>query len=98
MYLKIHYTKNGSIVAACDATLLGKIIEEGEKVIDLKKYRNFYCGKKCDKKQLVDALNNCSSANLVGKKVVAVAKEAGLINNAEIMYIKSFPYVHIYQI
>jgi len=99
MYLKIHETKDGNIVAACDKELIGKVIEDKNGVcIDLDKYRNFYTGKIVGEEELAKALRNFSSVNLVGKKVVAVAVKEGLIDENDIRYINTIPYIQIYQI
>lgn len=98
MYLKIHNTKEGPIVAACDEELIGKVLIEGKKILDLEKYKNFYVGEKAKDSELIDALKNCSSANIVGKKAVAIAVKAGIVSKDQVMHIKSFPYIQLYRI
>lgn len=99
MYLKIHETKDGNIVAACDKELIGTIIEGKNGVcIDLDKYRNFYIGEIVGEEEIIKALKNFSSANLIGEKVVAIAVKEGLIRKNAIRYINTIPYIQIYQI
>ncbi|MFH2106100.1 MAG: DUF424 family protein [Candidatus Micrarchaeota archaeon] len=98
MYLKIHNTKEGVIVAACDKNLLGKSFEEGIKCIDLKTYRAFYEGELSTPLNLKQALKLFSSANLVGKNVIKAAIEANVIKDEDVKYIEKVPYVQVYNI
>jgi hypothetical protein len=98
MYLKLHKSEKGTIVAVCDKELIGNVIEEGKKVLDLQKYKNFYVGRIATEKEIAAALKNCHSASLVGKKAVSVAVKMGMIKEDDIMYIKGFPYIQIYKI
>ena len=36
IYIKIHQAEEGDIIAACDESLIDKVLEEGEIYIDLK--------------------------------------------------------------
>jgi hypothetical protein len=98
MYIKVHNTKEGVIVAACDKNLLGKSFEEGVKCIDLKMYKSFYEGELSNATKLKQALKSFSSANLVGKNVIKAAIEANIIKDEDVKYIEKVPYVHIYSI
>lgn len=99
MYLKIHDSKDGKIVAACDRELIGKVLEGRNGIcIDLSAYRDFYAGSPASESELLAALKDFSSANLVGKKVVAVAVKSGIIGTSSIKYINSIPYIQIYNI
>ena len=98
MYLKVHETEKGKIVAACDKELVGKVLEEEGICIDLDSYRDFYVGNTATKDEIKDALKEFSSANLVGKKVVGIAVEDGVVDEGYIKYIKDIPYIQIYSI
>ncbi len=95
MYLKIHESKNGRIVAVCDEELIGKVLEDKDRVMDLDRYRGFYVGEKANEDQVVVALKKFSSLNIVGKKSVAAALRTV---NADVMYIKKIPYIQMYKI
>lgn len=97
MYLRIHDTKEGKIVAVCDEDLIGKVIREGDTILDLDKYNTFYKGKTATEKDVKEALRSFHSANLVGKKSVAVAMDSCLVSKSEVLYASGVPYVHIYK-
>lgn len=98
MYLRIHDTPKGRIVAACDEELIGRVFEGNGMVIDLDRYRGFYVEKKVGAKELKDALASFSSVNLVGKGPVDVAVSMGLTHKKDVMYINKIPYIQIYRL
>jgi len=78
MYLRIHSSPEGEVVALCDAELIGRRLAQGNIVLDLGKYASFYQGKKVTAAQATAALKGAKNANLVGKKSLSAAKGAGL--------------------
>jgi len=98
MYLKIHDTPKGRIVAACDEELIGRVLEDKNAYLDLDRYRGFYVGAKAGDNELRQALSTFSSANLVGKEAVDVAVSMRLVSKGDVMYINKIPYIQIYKI
>ncbi len=98
MYLKIHDSKGQRIIAACDKELIGLVLEEGKYFVDLKNHSSFYKGDSCNEEELETALNNFTSANLVGEKAVGVAIRKNLISKEDITLIKNLPFIQIYNI
>lgn len=98
MYLKIHQNPNGKVVAVCDRELIGKVIEEGQRCLDLERYRSFYVGEISDREKVEGSLREFQSANLVGQRCVRIAVDMGLAEEDDIMYIKETPYIQIYKI
>jgi hypothetical protein len=78
IFVKIHSTPAGKILAMCDEELIGKIFREGEAVIDLQKYKDFYTGEKRDEEEIKEILDDeITSINAVGERSVNL-----LINNS----------------
>ena len=98
MYLKVHESVQGNVVAACDAELIGKVFEDKKGYLDLDRYRGFYVGKKADETMVKTALKAFGSANLVGKRAVKSALDLGLAGRDDVMYIKGIPYIQIYRV
>ena len=98
MYLKIHEHPKGRIVAACDKELIGKVLEGKGACMDLATYRGFYMGKLADDKEIREALSSFGSANLVGEKAVEVAVSMGIVEEDDVMYINSTPYIQVYKL
>lgn len=97
MYLKIHEGPNGEVVAVCDAELLGRVIADGRHRLDLEKFGSFYAGKKVGKQEAVAALRGAKNANLVGKKSLEAAAEAGLDTSGAID-IGGVPHLQAYRL
>lgn len=97
MYLKVHDTQQGKVIALCDAELIGTIVSDGKRHLDLQKYSSFYVGKKVGKKEAVKELSGSGNANLVGKKSLDAAKAAGLDVSGTIS-INGIPHLQIYSI
>ena len=97
MYIKIHETKHGRIVAACDKQLLGKVLEEGDIRLDLAAHRNFYEGVLADSNALKNELKRFTSANLVGEKAVKAALELELADESAVIYINDIPHIQLYR-
>ncbi|MEW6748540.1 MAG: DUF424 family protein [Candidatus Micrarchaeota archaeon] len=98
MYLKIHQSQRGRIVAVCDEGLVGKVLTDEDVEIDLEMYRGFYVGEKATEQEVKDALKRFDSANLVGKGAVEAALALGLAERRDVMYIKKIPYMQIYRL
>lgn len=98
MYVRIHETPQGRIVAACDRELLGSVLDDGNSYLDLRAYRSFYEGELADEKALESALSGFKSANLVGKRAVGVALALKLAEKASIIYINKTPHIQLYNI
>jgi hypothetical protein len=98
MYLKVHEHSRGKIVAACDKELIGKVLSEGEVVLDLEKYSSFYVGKPAGKKQLAEAMKGALSINLVGEKAVSVAIGEKLSGQNDVKYINGIPHMQVFRV
>jgi len=98
MYLHIHRTPNGKIVALCDENMIGKVLEGNGIHMDLDKYRGFYIGERVTETEVRKALVDFASANIVGKESVAIALAMGVAEKSDVMYINKTPYIQIYKI
>ena len=97
MYLKIHSSPEGDVVALCDAAVLGRVLAEGKMHLDLKVHGPFYKGEKVSEAEAIEALTGARNANLVGAKSLGAAKKAGLDISGAIM-IAGVPHLQIYGI
>jgi hypothetical protein len=86
------------IVAVCDSELIGKVLREGELVLNLEKYASFYQGEQADEKTVEEELLTATSMNLVGERATAVAKRMKLVKDSDVMRIQKVPHVQIYKI
>ncbi len=93
IWIKIYTTQGEIILAACDEDLLGKTFEEGE--LQLIVSESFYGGERVTQELFMSQLRNATIANLVGRKVVNIASELGMINEDCVLEIDGVPHAQI---
>jgi hypothetical protein len=86
------------IVAVCDAELIGKVLREGELVLNLDKYASFYKGEETDESVVEKELLTATSMNLVGEKATGIAKRMKLVKESDVIRIQKVPHVQVYRI
>lgn len=97
MYLRVHSSPNGEVVALCDAELIGRKLAKGKLVLDLGRYADFYKGEKVSAAEATEALRGAQNINLVGKKSLEAASKAGLDVEGAIK-ISGVPHLQAYRI
>lgn len=97
MYLKLHGTPEGEVVALCDAELIGRVLANGARRLDLASFADFYRGRLVGHDEAASALRFAANANIVGKKSMAAARKAGLDVSAAVS-ISGVPHLQIYRI
>jgi hypothetical protein len=96
IYLKVHETENGGrILAMCDKSLIGRVLEEGDVYIDLKNYSDFYVGELIKDEKEIE-VKNVSSVNIIGKEAVALAIKNGVIKKDDVRTVEGVPYAQVY--
>jgi len=88
--MKIYAVGNDVLVAACDAGLLGKTLEDGE--INFEISKNFYDGIRGDRVMLERHLERATIANLVGSMCVKCGMEMGLVRKENVLMIDGIPH------
>jgi hypothetical protein len=100
IYVKLHPTDNGIMVAMCDSTLIDKVLSEGEIEINLKDYSDFYKGSLMGKKDAIALIkkDDIYSANIVGKESIDIALERGIIEKGHLKTISKVPYANAFRL
>jgi len=82
------------VVAICDAELLGKHFEEGNRILNIKE--SFYDGEEKTPKETTEIIQNMAledaTFNIVGEKSVECAKKCGLITEDAIKKVEGIPF------
>lgn len=85
------------VLALCDENLLGKVFEDGDLCLDLKKSKSFYEGKRVSQAQALELLKNAENINVVGKKSVAAVKLA-FGKTGKALEIAGVPHLQVYRV
>jgi hypothetical protein len=82
-----------TLLATCDANLLGKVLREGKIVFEIRE--EFYKGLKVSVEEAIDLVEQCSMVNMVGHMIVKRAVEKGLIHPEAVIKISGIPHAQI---
>lgn len=77
--MRVHRIRAEVVVAACDAELIGKELPVGKsgRTVTITSY--FYGERPVSEEELVTALQHATTANLLGPRVLAIAREGGFV-------------------
>jgi hypothetical protein len=94
MIVKKHVTEDRRLILAiCDYALIGSVIEEGNKRLDLS--ADFYRGESKSEEETVKLIGKAFSVNAVGEKSVALCIKEGVASKGDIKSIKKIPYLQL---
>lgn len=96
MYLKIHRTPEGEVVAVCDDDLLDTTLRDGDLCVSIG--GDFYGTTHATAEEVRAALRDAANANLLGKESVGIAVEMGLISEKSCMTIGGVPHALIFAV
>ncbi len=91
--MKIYHVRGETLLAACDAELLGRTLSEG--ILRLEVRESFYRDVLVDRESLKNALKIATIANLVGERTVGVALEMGCVAEENVLYIEGVPHAQM---
>ncbi len=100
IYLKIHSTDNGNMLAMCDSGLIDRVVSEGDVEINLRDYSDFYKGQLVSREGALGLVKkeDIMSANIVGKEAVKVALEKGVIEKSHVRKVSKVPYANAFRV
>lgn len=94
MIVKKHIAEDGRIVLAiCDSGLLGKVFEEGKRILDLKS--EFYQGEEKTEEEIQEELTKAYLIHAVGKDSVDLLKKQNLVSENSIIKIADIPHAEV---
>ncbi len=93
VYVRSSRHGRDTLVAVCDAELLGETLEGGRAPFEVSE--RFYKGTLCDLAEAIEAMGKATICNIVGKKIVEAAIECGLVRRAAVIYIGDVPHAQI---
>ncbi|WP_439028128.1 DUF424 domain-containing protein [Haloarchaeobius sp. DT45] len=86
MIVNERQTEEGLLVSVCDPDVMGETFEDGP--VSLTVSEEFYGGEHRDEDAVLDSLRRATVANIVGKRSVDVAVEAGIIDEDAVLAIE----------
>jgi hypothetical protein len=100
IYIRLHNTDNGDMLAMCDSGLIDKVVSEGDVEINIRDYSDFYKGQLVSKDGALDIIKRerIYSANIIGEEAVKVALEKGIIDKGHVKKIGRIPYANAFRV
>ena len=93
VYVKSMRRGRDTLVAVCDAEILGKTLEGGRVPFNVSE--SFYKGVLADLDEALEAMRRATICNLVGKKIVKAAIEKRMVHEAAVIYFGDIPHAQI---
>jgi hypothetical protein len=93
VYVKVRKWVGCTLLATCDADLLGKVLREGKIVFEIRD--EFYKGVKVSVEEAIDLVEQSTIVNMVGHRIVKKAAEKGLIHPEAVIKISGVPHAQI---
>jgi hypothetical protein len=87
---KVHKREDRTVVAVCDAALLGQKFTEGDRQLDLS--GDFYKGDEMDEKAVGDLIRNADVVNLVGEEAIKIGLQEEVITQDHVITIANIPH------
>ncbi|HEV2429466.1 MAG TPA: DUF424 family protein [Thermoplasmata archaeon] len=96
--MRVHRVRSEVVVAACDAELLGRDLPVGTNGRTVRISSQFYGESPVSEDELVLALRRATVANLLGERVLALARARGLIDPDGTGELGGVPHAEIFSV
>ncbi|WP_407357003.1 DUF424 domain-containing protein [Methanolobus sp. WCC5] len=96
MYLKIHKSGTGTIVALCDRELIGKTLKEGNITVTITE--EFYKGDIISEQEAIEIISKAPNVNIFGEKAVSCAVKCGIVDKVNVKIIDKVAHAQIFRI
>jgi hypothetical protein len=89
-----------SVTAMCDCDLLGRVLKSGDGncVLDLRKYKEFYSGQLVGEEKAASLAAQADNLNVVGAKSLAAARRAVGISENNVKRFGRVPHAQVYKV
>ncbi|MFH1054592.1 MAG: DUF424 family protein [Candidatus Altiarchaeota archaeon] len=94
--MKVHRTGGEVLVACCDAGILGTRLSDGTLQVHVSE--GFYGGEIVSEEDFLKLLNESTTANLLGDKVVDTALKRGLVEKSGIIDVCGVKHAQLYTV
>ncbi len=96
LVVTVRDTPEGAVVAVCDPDCVGDAYENGD--VSLEVSESFYDGENAERlppEEAMTRLGGATTANLVGRRSVEAAIEAGVVDPETVLEIEGVPHAQV---
>lgn len=94
--MRVHRVRTELVVAACDAELLGQKLPVGASGRTVEVTSHFYGERPVSEEELLWALRRATVVNLLGERVLGIARRAGLVGAEGLGSLGGVPHAEIF--
>ena len=94
--MRVHRVRAEVVVAACDVELLGRELPVGDAGHTVKVSGHFYGEREVSPEELLWALERATVANLLGARVLKIARDAGHLEDGATTTLGGVPHAEIF--
>jgi hypothetical protein len=95
MFLKVHRTPEGEIVAVCDRELLNTTLVHRD--VEVQISETFYGNTPAGEEQVRAALSTATNANLFGRRTIEIAIACGAVDRGCVVHVGGVPHAQIFR-
>ena len=95
MFLKVHRTPEGEIVAICDQELLNATLVH--RAVEVHLSEEFYGNTPASEERVRAALSTATNANLFGRRTVEIAIACGAVNRGCVVLVGGVPHAQVFR-
>jgi hypothetical protein len=96
MFLKVHRTPDGDILAVCDRELLNTTLLHRD--VEVRISETFYGDTPADEERVRAALATATNANLFGRRTIEIAVACGAVDRACVVMVGGVPHAQVFRI
>ena len=95
MFLKVHRTPDGEILAVCDRELLNTTLVHRD--VEVRISEAFYGNTPADEERVRAALSAATNANLFGRRAVEIAIACGAVDRGSVVLVSGVPHAQVFR-
>jgi len=91
--VKVHRAGMGEVICLCDADLIGKKFEQGDKQLDVTE--SFYKSEEIPKKKMLTLTQTSRNLGITGKESIAFTIKHHIIEKESVIIIQGIPHAQV---
>lgn len=95
VYCNVLRVRDNTLVAVCDAELLGRGFRDKKSGVTIEVKESFYKGRKMKLEESINYMRNASIINMVGSNVVEKSVDCGIVDPLAVLVIGGVPHTQV---
>lgn len=92
--MKTHETPKGTIVAACDESIVGETFSDGDATLTVR--ASFYSDGTATLDEIIAAIDGAKTTNFVGDDLITALQDEDVLSDDEVRHVDGVPHAQLY--